>query len=120
MKRTMLWLALLLGIGLLTACEPEKPEGGGSLPEDGEALVSQFVEEERGDESGGHIVYIKDVASPAEGGSWWCVNVRYITGRGVIIAPLLVGQTGAGWELNNGPDQAQYEAYGCQWPRNPQ
>lgn len=118
MKQIGLGFCVLLALFCLAACEPEKLEGGGKLPEHGTELITNYVKDEIKDDSGGRITYIKDVTSTEPGELLWCVNVRYVNSQGVITAPILVSQRGEEWRLDRNPDQGVYEGYGCVWPKS--
>ncbi len=112
-------LLIFVGVCCLAACEPEKVEGDGRLPEHGEELITNYVKNEKRDDSGGRIVYIKDVVSSEPGEQLWCVNIRYVNSQGVTTAPMLVSLRGEEWRLIRNPDKTAYEEYGCVWPVTP-
>lgn len=116
MKMRELWFLTLILVCCLAACTPEEVQGDGNLPAHGTELITNFVKNERQDDSGGRIVYVQDVASSESGERLWCVNVRLVNSRGVTIAPILVSQRGEEWRLDRNPEQAVYEGYGCTWP----
>jgi hypothetical protein len=111
------WFALICILLLGTACDDNGPEGGGTLPEHGQDLVTNYIIESKNDASGGRISYIKDVVSEVAGEKLWCINVRYVNSSGLLESPILVSQRGEEWRLDNNPQRPAYEAYGCNWPK---
>ncbi len=116
MKTITLVAFVMWGLCFLTACEPEEQEGGGRLPERGVEVVTDFITEERFDDSGGRIVYVENAPASESGETQWCVNVRYVNSQGLTTIPLLVRQRGEEWRLERNPDRVVYEGYGCVWP----
>lgn len=116
MNKIKLLTLILLALSFLAGCEPEEQQGGGKLPDGGVELVADFVMSERFDESGGRIVYVENAPATESGEKQWCVNVRYINSQGIRTIPLFVRQQGSEWRLEQNPDRAVYEGYGCVWP----
>lgn len=118
MKISKFGFLLLCVLFLLAACDNNGPEGGGTLPEQGQELVTNYVAESKKDASGGRIIYIKDVVSDVAGEKLWCVNVRYVNSNGLLESAILVSQRGEEWRLDKDMSRPEYEAYGCDWPKS--
>lgn len=116
MKKFLPLIMLLLGMILLSACEADPVSGGGTLPDHAQGLITEVIKNERFDETGGRVVYVKEAPSEGAGENLWCVHVRYINTQGLFTSPLLVSQQGEDWRVERSPSQPTFESYGCQWP----
>lgn len=116
MKVVYFWFVILFSLLIFSACNDTSPEGGGTLPERGETIITDYIKNTKKDESGGRILYIKSVPSEESGENLWCVNIRYVNRGGVFTDPLLVSQRGEEWRLDKNPRELLFGEWGCKWP----